>query len=100
MEIDLNVPNALTLEAVRKLIASKDDSQHRQLRVTTSGKAFLSDDCGSVNLSGILFRLETWCAGNDYCGSNAAQDEKWVKTIFKIIDQNWPTPSSAYIYPF
>jgi hypothetical protein len=41
MEIDLNVPNALTLEAVRKLIASKDDSQHRQLRVTTSGKAFL-----------------------------------------------------------
>jgi hypothetical protein len=100
VEIDLTVPNALTTDSVRQLLASKDDSQHRQLRVTTSGKAFISDDVGTRNLSGILFRLETWEQGNGYCGSEAAQDDHWVKIVFKSLEQNWPTPSSSYIdYP-
>ena len=88
------------MDSVRQLLASKDDSQHRQLRVTTSGKAFISDDVGTRNLSGILFRLETWEQGNGYCGSEAAQDDHWVKIVFKSLEQNWPTPSSNYIdYP-
>jgi hypothetical protein len=97
MEIDLSVPGALTLDAVRRLIASKDDSKNRQLRVATSGKAFISDDIGNINLSEILFRLETWIQENGYCGVEAAQDDKWVETVFNDLAQNWPNPSSNFI---
>lgn len=97
MEIDLSVPGALTMDAVRRLIASKDDSQDRQLRVTTSGKVFISDEIGNINLSGILFRLETWIQGNGYCGVDAAKDDKWVEIVLEDLDRNWPNPSSSFI---
>ncbi len=55
MQIDLKEAGALTLENVRRLIASKDDSRPRQLRVTLDGKAFLSDDYGNKNIDDLLF---------------------------------------------
>jgi hypothetical protein len=97
MQIDLNDPNALTLENVRQLIASKDDAQHRQLRVTYDGIVFLSDDIGNRNLDGILFRFETWCAGNSYCGLDGSADDNWVLKIYNNLNENWPKPKSSYI---
>ena len=46
MQIGLKDPSQLTLDNVRALIASKDDSEHRQLRVSKSGIAYLSDAVG------------------------------------------------------
>ncbi len=37
MQIDLNSPDGLTLEAVRQLLASASDDVHNQLRVTKDG---------------------------------------------------------------
>ncbi len=42
MQIDLNHPDNLTIEAVRQLLASASDDVHTQLRVTRSGIAYLS----------------------------------------------------------
>lgn len=100
MTIDLNNPNEFTLENVANLLASKDDSAHRQLRVDSKGIAYLSDEVGNTNINGLAFRLETWSAGTNYVGIKASQDSKWVQRIFKCLQSNWPNPSSTYIDVF
>ena len=97
MQIDLKIPGALTVKSVAQLLASVDDSANRQLRVDVNGFAYISSDVGSENLQGVLFRLETWCEGNDYVGSAAAQDEVWVSRIYNALKSNWPQPSSSYV---
>ncbi len=44
LEIDLTTSENITIDAVRALIASKDESEHRQLRVSDAGVACLSAD--------------------------------------------------------
>lgn len=97
MKIDLKDPSALTVESVRLLLASKDDSVHRQLRVTTDGFAFLSDVVGNRELEGILFRFETWDPGNSYCGPEAAADDRWVQQVYNDLKKHWPNPAASYI---
>lgn len=98
MEIDLNQPGALNRQAVKQLIASVNDSTHAQLRVTRDGIAFISTtDIGNQNTDGLLFRFETWCAGNDYVGLKAASDDSWVDQVYNDLRQNWPTPQSSFI---
>ncbi|MBC3486696.1 hypothetical protein HU750_13540 [Pseudomonas sp. SWRI50] len=98
MEIDLKKPGALNRQAVRQLIASVNDSTNVQLRVTLDGIAFISTtNVGNRNTEGLLFRLETWCAGNDYVGLKAASDDNWVNQVFNDLKENWPNPTSSYI---
>lgn len=97
MEINLNNPEELTEDNVANLIESGDDSSHTQLRVTKSGIAFLSKIVGAVETNGLAFRLETWDAGNDWVGTQAAKDAKWVARIYKVLKSNWPNPTSTYI---
>jgi len=95
MEINLNKP--FTTNDVRKLLASKDDNQSRQLRVTTAGKAYLSDDIGNINTEGHAFVVDTWDAGNGYTGEAAAKDPKWVARVERVLRDNWPNPTNAHI---
>ena len=98
VQIDLNNPDALTLEAVRQLLASASDNVHTQLRVTKGGIAYLSSGVvGGVDIDDLLFRLETWAAGSGYVGMVAASDEVWVMQIFNALKQNWPKPPFDYI---
>ena len=96
MQINLNNPSELTLENVAKLLASKDDSEHRQLRVSKNGVAFLSDEVGNINTDGLATRFETWCVNNGYCGEEAAKDEGWVKKVHKMLSEVWPNPKSTF----
>ena len=96
-EIDLNAPGALSTNSVSLLLASKNDSKATQIRVTKSGIVFLSEDVGSDNLDGILFRLETFDAGNGYVGQSAASDTEWTKKIYQTLKENWPNPRNSYI---
>jgi hypothetical protein len=73
MQIDLSDPTQLTMDNVRALIASKDDSAHRQLRVTKAGIAFISDKVGNDGADQMHCFFETWDAGNSYCGPKAAK---------------------------
>ncbi|NWB93708.1 hypothetical protein [Pseudomonas agarici] len=98
MQIDLNNPANLTLEAVRQLLASASDEVHTQLRVTRSGIAYLSSRVvGGQDIEGLSFRLETWAAGSGYVGNVAASDEVWVMQVFNALKENWPNPPSDYI---
>ncbi len=99
MQIDLNNPDGLTLEAVRQLLASASDDEHTQLRVTKAGIAYISSGkaVGGVDIEGLLFRLETWAKGSGYVGNVAASDEVWVTQIFNALKQNWPNPLFDYI---
>ena len=97
LELNLNDPKQFTLDNVRSLIASKDDSQDRQLRVTKLGIAYLSDVVGADDIDDILFRFETWDAGNDYAGINASKNDKHVFSIYNALQKNFPNPSSSYL---
>ncbi|MFJ2364608.1 hypothetical protein ACIPIN_13055 [Pseudomonas sp. NPDC087697] len=98
MQIDLNTPDGLTLEAVRQLLASASDDTHTQLRVTKSGITYISSGVvGGTDIDGLLFRLETWAKGSGYVGMVAASDEVWVMQIFNALKQNWPKPPFDYI---
>ncbi|MEY9726266.1 hypothetical protein [Bradyrhizobium yuanmingense] len=87
--INLNDPKTFTIDAVRELIASKDDSKPRQLRVAEDGTVYLSDVIGNLELDGVRFALVTWLQGNDYVGAKAARDDKWVGAVYKTIDHHW-----------
>jgi hypothetical protein len=95
MQLDLNKP--FTTQDVAMLIASKDDSANRQLRVTTEGIAYLSDEIGNIDIDGLAFRFETWIAENGYCGDEAAKDRTWVRKIEDDLRTNWPNPTRNYI---
>jgi hypothetical protein len=98
VQIDLNAPGGLTLEAVRQLLASASDDEHTQLRVTKGGTAYLSSGVvGGVDIEGLRFRLETWAKGSGYVGRVAASDEVWVMQIYNALKDNWPNPPFDYI---
>lgn len=100
MKINLNDPLDFTIENVRKLIGSHDDSVHTQFRVTNDGYLFLSEIVGNKQLEEILFRLETNSSYGGYVGEKGANDEAWVKRIFEVVKKNWPHPSAKYIDVF
>jgi len=97
VQIDLNSPDGLTLEAVRQLLASASDDVHNQLRVSKDGIAYLSTVTGGQDIDGLRFRLETWAKGSGYVGNVAASDEVWVTQIFNALRDNWPNPPYDYI---
>ena len=93
VQIDLNTPDGLTLDAVRRLLASASDDEHTQLRVTKGGMAYISSGVtGGQDIDGLLFRLETWAKGSGYVGNVAASDEVWVMQIFNALKETGPNP--------
>lgn len=100
MRIDIKEEEEFTIESVKELMRSVDDSKMTQYRVTEDGYLFLSEDVGNRNLDGILFRLETNGAFGGYAGPNAANDESWVERVFNVVKKNWPHPESTYIDNF
>lgn len=100
MRINLNQPNNFSIDNLKLLMKSEDDTVHTQFRVTKDGYLFLSKDVGNKNLENILFRLETNIMGNGYVGHEAIENSDWVKRIYKAINDNWPNPTSTYIDTF
>jgi len=97
MKIDLTVKGNLNAANVAKLLASKNNMEDCQLRVTQDGIAFLSNDVANINLQGLAFRLETWDCGGGCVGYKASKNTAWVQSILACLNNNWPTPKSTYI---
>ncbi|MFJ4196805.1 hypothetical protein [Pseudomonas sp. NPDC089534] len=98
MQIDLNAPDGLTLESVRRLLAGASDDVHTQLRVTKGGMAYISSGVtGGQDIDGLSFRLETWAKGSGCVGRVAASDDVWVMQIYNALKDNWPNPPFDYI---
>lgn len=97
VRIDLKNPFDFTEANVGMLLASReDDKEHSQLCVTKDGFAYLRDS-SKEDRDSLLFRVETWVAGNGYVGPEAAADEVWRKKVFKLLQDNWPKPAGTYI---
>ncbi len=97
LTINLNDPEQFTRENVAHLIGSVLDTQNWQLRVTKNGIAYLSNVVGKEEIDGLAFRFETWSAGNNYVGFQAAHDKLWVDHVYQDLKENWPRPYSTYI---
>ena len=97
-QIDLKKSGALTLQSVKVLLASGDDSHMNQVRVTKNGIAYLSQDVvGNLQTDDLAFRLETFNAGTGHVGFPAAGDDAFAQRILAVLQANWPNPSSTYI---
>jgi excinuclease UvrABC helicase subunit UvrB len=66
---------------LKALIESGSDEENNQLRCDKNGNLFLSQEVGNSNLENILFRFETFQAGNSYVGLKAAQDLNFEEAI-------------------
>lgn len=91
--IDLKDPEQLTPAHVARLIGCRDDTQHREVRVTKDGIAYLSDVVGNLETGNLAFGLGVWVSGNGYVGLEAARDETHVARVLKVLRENWPTPT-------
>ena len=82
--LNLNDPKQFILDGVKELIASKDDSEDRQLRVTKFCLADLSNTVGSDDKEGFV-------------GVKASNDTEWVSRIYDALRKNCLTPTKYYI---
>ena len=96
MRIYFNHPSELSLDTVRGLFASKDDSAHRKIRVSENREAYLSDLVGNDALNGVALLLDTYPAGSYQVGEKASRDDSLVQRIFIVLNSNWPNPKHAY----
>jgi hypothetical protein len=92
--IDLKDPEQLSADNVARLIGSRDDSVHRELRVSKDGIAYLSDIVGNADTGGLAFSLGVWVSGNGYVGLEASRDEQYVEEVLEDLRNNWPTPTT------
>ena len=97
MTIDLNDPADFTVDNVRRLIASGDDSTHSQLRISKPGIAFVSKTIAGNETDNLAFYLEPWIAGRGHVGEIASKDENWVRQAYEALRDNWPNPTAECI---
>lgn len=92
----------ITLEQFRMLIACGNDSRNNQIRVTKSGRVYLSEDIvGSEQLEDVALSFETFSANNGYVGVEAAEDDSHVVPLYHALIENWTSGCShAYIDNF
>lgn len=93
--LDLNHP--FTTDDVAMMIASKDDGQHCQVRVSCDGIAYISNEVGNINDGDLAFKLETWLSGNGYVGLEASHDVDHIMRVEAVLRDNWPKPKSSFI---
>jgi len=88
----------LTQDECRRLLANADDRQNNQVRITDNGRVFAStgDAIGNRQRAGVRFSLETFAAGNDYCGPRAASDSSHVANTLHRLLYGWAKPGSGY----
>lgn len=105
----MNLNRNPSVEELRSLLRQGDDSAgHHVLWVKRTGDVELSripKDNSPVGFEKaqpeMQMRFETFLAGNEYVGPEAADDEEWVRELFDSLLKEWPEakakPEVAYI---
>ena len=91
--------DSLTIDQLKELIRSGDDSHHNQIRINDKREIYLSPVVGAQCLDGIIGRFETFDAGNRYVGPRAANDDEFINRIYIAI-QKWKEHPRTYIDVF
>jgi hypothetical protein len=89
MLVDLYDVQNLSVSELAELLATKDDSANRQLRVSHSGQLGLYNYDDRPNESDYKFWFAVWCEGNGYSGVAAAADKEYVTRIhYEVCEAN------------
>jgi hypothetical protein len=108
----MNMEKSPTIDELRGLIrACNDSAGHHILWVAKNGDVQLSivpKELTPVGFqqttSEMQLRYETFEAGNEYVGPDAAGDDGWVKQLFDSLAKKWPPakgePAVEYIDQF
>lgn len=96
-KINLNNSEEFTVEGIRKLIASVDDSIDRQFRITLDGYAVITDHDGPEDMEFYAARSGTWEAGNRNSGAIAALDTDRMEYIYQVVMQHRNTRGRALV---
>ena len=86
----MNIKDDMTIERVRRLIASETDETHLQIQIFHDGTVALIDPTGihPADASRDLYcRSTTFDAGNDYFGAAASQDDNHVIRILEALQR-------------
>lgn len=100
MMIDLNIPNALDFDNVRKFLASGRDDIDMEIRVADDGIAYLSAVTGPTDMDGICFRIgdiNMTAHAGEFIGPNAeaVTDDGLVEQVIRTIEKNWKNPPAS-----
>jgi hypothetical protein len=109
----MNLDDNPTIEQLRELVRQRDDSAgHHILWVKKTGEVEISciprdktpDWFEKKNHPEMQLRLETFQAGNEYVGPDAAADDAWIAELFQRLGSEWQQakgkPEVAYIGQF
>lgn len=94
----MNLENNPTVEELRDLLRKcEDQAGHHVLWVAKNGDVHVSRVPKDNTHMGLpeaepemQLRYETFEAGNEYVGPEAADDESWVKELFEALVKEWP----------
>ena len=102
MNLNLNDPNAFTIDGVRRLLASKTGLEsdgsvpgsysggRYRLWVTKNGIAYIEDNAGfptDIALQNHAIYFESWHRTD--VGQDAANDDEWVNRVYKMLKRWW-----------
>lgn len=98
----MNLNQHPTIEELRELIRACDDlAGHHVLWVAKNGDVHVSrvpKDKRPVGFEethpDMQLRCETFEAGNEYVGPDAAQDGDWIAQLFDTLTREWPRAKS------
>jgi hypothetical protein len=105
----MNMEQNPNVEELRELIKSCNDrAGHHVVWVAKNGDVRIlsvpKDKRTMAMPPEMQLRSETFEAGNEYVGPDAANDDEWVKQLFGELKRKWPTakgrPTVEYIDQF
>jgi hypothetical protein len=96
VDVTVDIKQDFTIDKLRQLIASRNDDQDRQLRVSNDGIIYIEDDPHRNGLTEAHCALNIWNEGEGYLGHDAAQEDQFMNSIFKVLQNNWPERKAAY----
>ena len=94
----MNMNKNPKVEELRELIRACDDlAGHHVLWIAKNGDVHVSrvpKDKTPVGFQeaqpDVQLRYETFEAGNEYVGPEAAKDDSWIKQLFDALTKEWP----------
>lgn len=86
-----------TVNQLRRLIGQFDDTAHHHLlwvktngevAITPLSKKAMPDDA-TIEFPDMKLKCETFLAGNEYVGPDAAANDEWMHELFDMLTQKW-----------
>ena len=81
--VSFDTPEPLTIESLARFLSAQDDNKHNSLCVSESGLIYFQSwnpNQKRPKFPPDGFRMETFAAGNQYCGQSASADRERLDT--------------------